>query len=216
MTPRIGPDSPLHRAWSAAADLVVINLLTLLACLPLITAGAALSACARVAMDMARQEEDHTLRRWWRTLRSTLPQSLVWWPATTALAALALWEWALLAGAAGPGAAAASGLLLAGCLLLAGLLTWLIPLVSRFEAPLGRHLANAARLSVGALGRTAACLGVLLAPPALAWALPPSRAPLAWFMVLIGPALQAYLMALIQRGIIDRLRARAHGAVGAP
>ncbi|ETJ45723.1 hypothetical protein Q604_UNBC00291G0001, partial [human gut metagenome] len=31
-------DSPFYRAWSSAADLVVVNILTLLACLPVLTA----------------------------------------------------------------------------------------------------------------------------------------------------------------------------------
>jgi len=36
-----GPDSPAYRAWSAAADVVILNVLTLAGCLPVGAAGAA-------------------------------------------------------------------------------------------------------------------------------------------------------------------------------
>ena len=39
-----GPDSPAYRAWSAAADVVILNVLTLAGCLPVVTAGASLTA----------------------------------------------------------------------------------------------------------------------------------------------------------------------------
>ena len=38
-----GPDSPAYRAWSAAADVVILNVLTLAGCLPVVTAGASLT-----------------------------------------------------------------------------------------------------------------------------------------------------------------------------
>ena len=189
----IRPDSAFYQAWSAAADLVVVNLLTLTACLPVLTAGASLTACARVTGDMARGQDGGVAASWWRTFRAELGRSLGWWVPTAGLLALALWE----------------RLVLVGVLLLVAVLVWLVPLTAFFDAPLGRHLANAARLAVGALGLTAASLGVLAAPLLLAWLVPGSWAALAWFTVLLGVAFQAYLIALLQRRTMSRLRQRA-------
>ena len=75
--------------------------------------------------------------------------------------------------------------------------------VARFENTVPGHAINTIRLAVGCLGRTVACLAVVAAPAALAWWAPQARAATAWFMVLLGPAFQGYLMALIQRGVID-------------
>lgn len=202
----IRPDSAFYQAWSAAADLVVVNLLTLTACLPVLTAGAPLTACARVTGDMARGQDGGVAASWWRTFRAELGRSLGWWVPTAGLLALALWE-RLVLGRAGQGAL--SGLVLVGVLLLVAVLVWLVPLTAFFDAPLGRHLANAARLAVGALGLTAASLGVLAAPLLLAWLVPGSWAALAWFTVLLGVAFQAYLIALLQRRTMSRLRERA-------
>ena len=71
----IRPDSAFYQAWSAAADLVVVNLLTLTACLPVLTAGASLTACARVTGDMARGQDGGVAASLWRTFRAELGRS---------------------------------------------------------------------------------------------------------------------------------------------
>lgn len=199
------PDSPFHRAWSSAADLVVINVLTIVACLPVLTAGAALSACARVTMEMARDEDTYTVRTWWRCLRGALPQSLAWWLPTLLLSALTGGLYAAVTRAGGV-PAVLGGLLAAGGLIIVAVLVWLIPLVAFFDNSTAAHVSNAARLALGHLGRTTACLAVVLAPAVFAYALPEGRAALAWFTAIIGPGFAGYLMALIQRRVIDQLR----------
>ena len=185
-------DSPFYRAWTGAADLVIINALTLIGCLPVVTAGAALTACARITMDMVRDEDGYIVRTWWRIFRGELIRSLAWWLPTVGVLALAVWENRTVAAGAESGAIGAnpaglgalSGLLLAGGAIVVGVLVWLV--------------------------RTATCLVVTSAPAILACAVPQSRAAVTWFMVLLGLAFQGYLMALIQRSVIDRLR-RASG-----
>lgn len=227
----LSPSSPAYRAWSAAADLVLVNLLTLLGCLPVVTAGASLTACARVTMEMAREEETYVVRSWWRSARTNLIQSLGWWLPVLALIALGAWENGVLGAAsdadrAAPGAQAGApsattlgalgGLLGAGLIALAAVLVWLVPLIAFFEAPLTRHLGNAVRLAVGHLGRTAVSLVVLGAPVVLVWAVPGARVAAAWFTVLIGPAFAGYLIALIQRPVLDALRQAARAAHAEP
>ena len=83
-----GPDSPAYRAWSAAADVVILNALTLAGCLPVVTAGASLTACARVAGEMAADDDPAVAATWWRSFRLNLRQSLAWWLPVLVLLAL--------------------------------------------------------------------------------------------------------------------------------
>ncbi|SPT53557.1 Predicted integral membrane protein [Actinomyces bovis] len=200
-------DSPFYRAYSAAADLVIVNVLTLLGCLPVVTAGASLTACARVVADMVREEEGYVLRTWWRAFSGALRQSLGWWLPLLGLLALGLWEARLLGSTTSATVGGGlSGLLLAGLVVLLGVLVWLVPLSAVFDNTLPAHLSNALRLAVGRLDLTVACLLVLAAPVTLAWLAPDAWAPLAWFTVFLGVAFGAYLIALLQRGVMDRLR----------
>ena len=205
-----GPDSPAYRAWSAAADVVILNVLTLAGCLPLVTAGASLTACARVAGEMAADGDLMVMSAWWRSFRLNLRQSLAWWLPVLVLASLSGWEYLLLSGSAlgernSGMSGALSGLVLAGGVLLAAILIWLLPLVAFFDAPVSRHLSNALRLAVGRLGVTVLALVIVAAPMIALWGLPVARGAVAWFMVLLGPAFQTYLVALLQRSTMVAL-----------
>ncbi len=202
-------ESPFYRAYSAAADLVILNVVTLLACLPVVTAGAALTALARVVADMVREEEGYLLRTWWRAFRGALPQSLGWWLPFMALESVGAWEYRLLTEAGAPRLAGPmSGLVLAGMLCFAGVIVWLVPLSAVFDNRLGAHLGNAVRLAVHRLDITLACLLVLAAPLLTAWLVPASLPAVMWFLVLVGLSFCGYLMALAQRGVMGRLRAQ--------
>ena len=125
-----GPDSPAYRAWSAAADIVILNVLTLAGCLPVVTAGASLTACARVAGEMAADDDPAVVSAWWRSFRLNLRQSLAWWLPVLVLVVLSAWEYLLLSDSSlgernGGMSGALSGLVLAGGALLAAILTWL-------------------------------------------------------------------------------------------
>ena len=204
------PDSPAYRAWSAAADIVILNVLTLAGCLPVVTAGASLTACARVAGEMAADDAPVVISAWWRSFRLNLRQSLAWWLPVLVLVALSAWEYLLLSGSSlgernGGTSGALSGLVLAGGVLLAAILIWLLPLAAFFDAPVARHLANALRLAVGRLGATALALAIVAAPMIVFWGLAAARVAVVWFMVLIGPAFQIYLIALLQRATMVAL-----------
>ena len=205
-----GPDSPAYRAWSAAADVVILNALTLAGCLSVVTAGASLTACARVAGEMAADDAPAVISAWWRSFRLNLRQSLAWWLPVLVLMALSAWEYLLLSGSSlgernGGMSGALSGLVLAGGVLLAAILIWLLPLAAFFDAPVARHLANALRLAVGRLGATALALAIVAAPMIVFWGLAAARVAVVWFMVLIGPAFQIYLIALLQRATMVAL-----------
>ena len=204
------PDSPAYRAWSAAADIAILNVLTLAGCLPVVTAGASLTACARVAGEMAADDAPAVISAWWRSFRLNLRQSLAWWLPVLVLMALSAWEYLLLSGSSlgernGGMSGALSGLVLAGGVLLAAILIWLLPLAAFFDAPVARHLANALRLAVGRLGATALALAIVAAPMIVFWGLAAARVAVVWFMVLIGPAFQIYLIALLQRATMVAL-----------
>lgn len=202
------PNSPFGRAFAAAGDLVIVNLLTIAGCLPLFSAGASLVAGARLCGEMVREEEGYVVRTWWRAFRAELVPSLAWWLPVLVGAALGGFEYVQLGRATAafaPAAAALGAALLLAALLVSTLLVWLVALQAFFSAPLGARLRTALALALGYLPRTCGCL---LAPAALGAALlyPPTFGAAAWFFIIIGPGFCLYLAALLQRPALDRLR----------
>ncbi|MDO5026087.1 MAG: YesL family protein [Trueperella sp.] len=201
------PDSAGYRALAAAADLVIINLLTILAALPIFTAGAAFTACTRVTMEIAREEDSYIMRSWWKSFRTNFVQSLAWWLPLLALLVLGAIELRILGSSnSATASGAVSGLVIAGILVILAITTWLVPLIAFFDNRITKHLANAGRLALGKIGYTAASLVVLLLPAIIFVLLPATRTPVIWFMLLIGFAFISYLQALIMRRPINKLR----------
>ena len=70
---------------AAAWDLIVINLLTLVTCIPVITIGASLTAMYHVLIKRIRGEESYISRDFFRAFRSNFVQSTILWLMAAAL-----------------------------------------------------------------------------------------------------------------------------------
>lgn len=70
------PDSPVMRFMSNVADLVALNLIWLVCCLPIITIGPACTAMCCVARDIADGDAPPVLQTFFRAFRENFRQSL--------------------------------------------------------------------------------------------------------------------------------------------
>ena len=70
-------DSPLMRFLSNATDLVALNLIWLICCVPVITIGPSTAAMHCVARDIAKGEWPPVLKTFFREFRSNFKQSLL-------------------------------------------------------------------------------------------------------------------------------------------
>lgn len=80
--------SPFQRFLNRMADLLVLNVITVLMCLPIITAGAALTAMHYVLLKMVRGEEGYIIRSFFQSFKRDFRQATVLWILYVALAAL--------------------------------------------------------------------------------------------------------------------------------
>ena len=80
--------SPFQRFLNKMADLLILNIITMLMCLPIITAGAALTAMQYVLLKMVRGEEGYILKSFFRSFKREFRQATVLWILYVALAAL--------------------------------------------------------------------------------------------------------------------------------
>ena len=80
--------SPFQVFLNKMTDLLILNLITLLLCLPVITAGAALTAMHYVLLKMVRGEEGYILQSFFRAFKREFRQATIMWIVFMALAAL--------------------------------------------------------------------------------------------------------------------------------
>ena len=73
------PDSKFMQVVSRFSDLVVLNILFLLTCLPLFTVGAACSALYTVTFRIIRSREEPIVRSYFRAFRENFKQGTSLW-----------------------------------------------------------------------------------------------------------------------------------------
>lgn len=72
-------DSPLMRFLDKVADLMWLNILTMVCCIPLFTIGASLTALHYMAIKIVREEECYITRGFFKSFRENFRQSTVIW-----------------------------------------------------------------------------------------------------------------------------------------
>lgn len=67
-------ENPVMRSLGTVADLMVMNLLTIVCCLPVVTIGAALTALNATVIKVVRGEEGALVRGYFRSFRQNFPK----------------------------------------------------------------------------------------------------------------------------------------------
>lgn len=185
-------NSPIIRFLERVFDLVVLNLMTLLLCIPIVTAGAAMTALYKTMFDI-REQKGRTVIGYWRTFRSefrpALPLGLLCFTGFAAygcylillypkLADETVWAWVILSAI--------------GALFFFPM-AFVFPLFARFQNTVKQTVINAFLLSIRHIPLTLLILIMQFLPIGLVLLLPAqaSFVILAWLFV--GISLPAYL-----------------------
>lgn len=185
-------NSPLIRFFERVFELVVLNLLTILLCVPLATAGAAVTALYRTVFDM-HQQKGRAIKGYLQAFRAefrpALSLGLLCAAAVAAFGAYLYLLYPLLASETAWAWIAVSAL---GALFFFPM-TFLFPLFAKFQNTTAKTIVNAFYLSLRHLPVTLAVLA-MQALPACLILLWPDFAPyfvLGWLF--IGVSLPAFL-----------------------
>lgn len=143
-------ENPFMKTLSTAADLLVLNLLTLVMSLPLITLGCAVTAMNSVVISLVRSEEGYLVKAYFSAFRANLRKGvLLGLLLEAALAFLCLDYLAALSTVP----LLRVGVFAIGLLVLAAAI-FSFALLARYENTLGGTLKNALALAVAFFPRT--------------------------------------------------------------
>ena len=160
-------DSKLMQAMGRIGDLVILNLLFLISCLPLFTIGAASAALYTVCFQMGTEKESGIFRTYAPAFRENFKQGTVVFLILALFLLAGFFDTLLLSSLA--------GWLRYGCILTAILLvlavlmySYAFPLLSQFSNGIRGTLKNALLLSLGYLPRSLLIAAVNVFPMTLA------------------------------------------------
>ncbi len=163
MTNLFSPDSLPMRFMSRVADLLILNLLFLLSCVPVVTVGAALQAMYRVCFQLDTEQEQGLLKTYFGAFRENFGRSTGLWLILLACGTATAVNTCLFYVLPGP---LHYCFVLFATMLLLVLLTgsFVFPLLSRFESPWKATLKNGMFLSIGYLPRALLITALNIAP----------------------------------------------------
>lgn len=186
-------DNPLVASMNKLADLMIVNLLTLLCCIPIITIGASYTAMYRVLLKLYKGESAHIVREFFDAFRENFRNATILW-LIYLLFGIAIFVDFLLMRQVIISFNAILTLLLYGIIaILLISAVWCFALESRYKNSIVTTMLNSFVVGLTHLGKTIV-IGVLTAVPFLAMIL---YLPLTLIVVLFGVALAGYLQIII-------------------
>lgn len=190
--------NPLMQALGVAADLLFLNLLTMLCSIPIVTAGAAYTALNDMCIHIVRREDTYIIKPYFKSFAANLKKGsllgilfllaagLIWLDYRFALVYAPVLRYPVAA---------------VGVILLA-VAVYAFALLSRYENSFGQLLKNAVSLAVAFFPRTVGMLVCIIGLWVLAlnfinFALP--------FLLMFGLSLPCYVCALLLNGVFEKL-----------
>ena len=200
------PDGLLIRFLTKVCDLLLLNLALVLSCVTVVFSGTAVTSLYTVTLKMIRGQDYTPIKDFLRALREnflpSFPAAIMLFVDVTLLAVLraALYAETLLM------PPTLFVLLAIITVFLTALLSWLFPLLARFENTFPNHLSNAARLAVANLPVTFFLTAVNLLPLLLRVLIPASLGVVFAFWMLFGFAAGAWANAFYLNRIFETLQ----------
>ncbi|OZG69687.1 YesL family protein [Bifidobacterium eulemuris] len=195
-------NNPFFRIMNVLFDLIVLNVLTLLCSIPIVTAGASFTAMHSVLWRMVRREENYISRQFFEAFKRNFKQATAFWLVVLALLAIGLGDVWILSGMDGPVRVLLEGALaITACLVLV-VGQYYFVMLSRYENSVMGHVRNAAKLAFGFFPRT---LGMLVIMVAFALAYLQYLGYVVPLILLLGVTLPQYCCAWLYDPIFRRL-----------
>ncbi|MDO5539604.1 MAG: DUF624 domain-containing protein [Eubacteriales bacterium] len=149
-----GMDTRLYRFCAFVWNLIYLNLLTLILCIPVITAGASLTAMHYVLLKLVRKEEGYIGRMFWNAFKENFKQATILWIAVLALFFSYRIDWVVVTSNMDIfGKPVQYGILILASITFL-LFQFLFPVLSHFENTVFMTVQNTAFLCVSKFPRT--------------------------------------------------------------
>jgi len=194
-------DGKLFRFGTKLTDLMIINLLTLICCIPIITIGPALTAMHYVVLRIYRDEEGYIVKSYFKSFKDNFKQAtLIWLMYLAVILVVALDTWIVNKGGMEIGKFFQYGLIFI-CVLGAFSLSWVFVLQSRYENTIKATIKNTFIVSIANFFKTVMMLIMLLAPVLLIL-ISERTLPIVFFFGVSGPG---FLQCMVYSKIFERM-----------
>ena len=187
-------DSPVMVFLTKVANLMILNLLTIICCIPIITVGPAVTALYYVTIKLARGDEPYIVKSYFKSFKENFKQATILWIVMLALIIVLILDWEVVVlMMSGTGAKIMKVVLGVVTIFFVMTALYIFPVLSRFENTIKQTVKNAFLISIMSLPKTVVIILIHLLPLGLLLltiqALP--------FLFLLGMPAVAYLSSMM-------------------
>ena len=193
-------DSPVMRFLSRVADLMILNVLMALCCIPIITIGAGFTGLHYVLLKIVRNEEGYIARGFFKSFKENFRQATVIWLIVLVFIGVFVGDWLIFYFSGLKFPKALMVFLLALFLMVCMVICYVFPMLSRFENTVFNTLKNSLFMAILSFPKTLLMLAVHAAPAVLLYFAPRSFP----FVLLFGFSVPAYISAMLYSGTFRR------------
>lgn len=193
-------DSPLMIFLSNLTDIVVLNVLCFICCIPIITIGPSVTAMHYVTLKIVRDEEIYVLRDYFKAFKENFKQSEIAWLVFLVITAVFFVDYLILKDMGLENTKVFFMIIGAIYLLVCLTMMYVFPLMARFENSLKQTVKNALFMSILHIFKTV-IMAVIYAIP---FVLLPLHYNVLMFFLLVGLSGPAYFNSFIWKSIFKK------------
>lgn len=157
-------DSPLMQGMSKVADLMLLNLLALLCCLPIITVGPSLTALNYMTLKMVRNEETYIVKGFFKSFKENFRQSTLIWLLFLVMGIVLVGDYFILGGSEMQYSNVMQVLILVAAFFVICTFLYVFPVLARFRNTIKATLKNALLISIVQFPKTIVMFILYLIP----------------------------------------------------
>lgn len=193
-------DSPVMRFLNRMADMIILNILMIVCCIPIITAGAAFTAMHYVLLKMVRDEEGYLVRGFFKSFAQNFRQATLIWLLMLLIIAVYVGDWFIFvySGVVFPRVLVIGVMAIGIVILMVSM--YVFPLLARFDNTIRKTINNAVLLAFANLPRTILMIVLYALPFVIGY----FSAYAFIFIVMFGFSVPAYGAAWLYSNIFKR------------
>ncbi len=194
-------DSPLMQGLNKAADLLWLNILTMVCALPIVTAGASFTAMHYMALKLVRNEETYVTRGFFKSFRENFRQATLIWLLLLAAMGVMAGDYYIIKYSGLKFPAALQVVIVAAGLLVMFTALYVFPVLAKFDNTVGKTIKNAFMMSILQLPKTILMV-ICYCLPVILYLVSVRLVPV---IILFGFSVPAFLCALLYNKFFQKL-----------
>ncbi|MBQ6806202.1 MAG: DUF624 domain-containing protein [Lachnospiraceae bacterium] len=202
-------DSPVMRVLNRIGDLLILNIIMIICCIPVITAGAAFTGMYYVLLKIVRGEEGYLIRGFFKSFKQNFKQATILWLMILLIIGIYVGDFWIFnySGIEFPKAFVIVICAIAVVLLM--VVVYIFPILARFENTIKNTIKNAFFMAILNLPKTILMVLLLFVPFVIVYFSTYATI----FVIMFGISVPAYISAYLYSGVFKKFEPEEEKAV---